>query len=96
MNFLTIFKFIYEVAGIFIFWIIIHYIAANLYSHFCAELTIIGFIKSIFVAQAPHCIAMRWVIYNGGNMINSMWVTIAVWLTSKIVSNHFKNQEPKI
>ena len=76
---------IYEVSGIYIFWILIHYIAANLYPMYCAEYGIIGFMKSIFIAQTPHCIAMRWVIYNGGIMINSMWISLSVWIVSKIV-----------
>lgn len=75
---------IYEVSGIFILWIIVHYNASNLYPKFCAELSMFGFIKSIFVAQSPHCIALRWIIYNGGLAINSMWVSIALWITTKI------------
>lgn len=85
MNFKSIFNTIYEVAGIFILWISIHYIASNLYPKFCAELTILGFIKSIFVAQAPHCIALRWIIYNGGLAINSMWISIGMWVTTKML-----------
>jgi len=45
----------------------------------------LGFIKSIFVAQAPHCIALRWIIYNGGLAINSMWVSIGIWVTTKML-----------
>lgn len=85
MNIKLIFNAIYEAAGAFILWIIIHYIASNLYPKFCAELTLIGFIKSIFVAQAPHCIALRWIIYNGGIVINSMWISIAFWVTTKML-----------
>jgi hypothetical protein len=94
MEFITVFnilkkglKLIYDIAGLCIIWIIIHYAAANLYSTYCAEFTVIGFVKSMFVAQEPHCVAMRWVIYNGGNMINSMWLSIAVWLTTKLFNN---------
>ena len=85
MNFKSIFSTIYEVTGGFILWIIIHYIASNLYHRFCAELTLIGFIKSIFVAQSPHCIALRWVIYNGGLAINNMWLSIGIWFTGKLI-----------
>jgi hypothetical protein len=80
-------KIIYDIAGIFILWIIIHYCASNLYANYCAELSISGFIKSAFIAQEPHCVAMRWIIYNGGNMINSMWISIAVWVTTKVFNN---------
>ena len=92
MNFKDVIDFIYEVAGIFILWIIIHYVAANLYARFCAELSLFGFVKSIFVAQAPHCIAMRWVIYNGGIIINSMWISISIWFTTKLLKNQVKNE----
>jgi hypothetical protein len=85
MNIKSIFNTIYEVAGIFILWITIHYIASNLYPMFCAELSLLGFVKSIFVAQAPHCIALRWIIYNGGLAINSMWISIALWVTTKML-----------
>jgi len=87
MDFKSIINNIYEIAGIFILWIILHYIAANLYPLFCAELSIIGFIKSIFVTQIPHCVALRWVINNGSNIIHSMWVSIAVWFTTKVFKN---------
>lgn len=87
--FKTLFQWLHDVAGIFILWIVIHYIASNMYAKFCAEVGVVGFIKSIFVAQAPHCIAMRWIIYNGGNVINNMWLSIGVWLTGKLLKDLF-------
>lgn len=89
----TILKYIFDIAGIFILWIVLHFIAANLYQMFCAELSVFGFIKSIFVAQAPYCIAMRWVIYNGGNSINSMWISLGLWITCKIFKD-LKHRRP--
>ena len=83
----NIVKNIVEITGIYILWIAIHYICANLYPQFCAELSLIGFIKSIFVAESPHCIAMRWVIYNGGNIIHGMWTSIGIWISGKILTN---------
>ena len=77
---------IYELCGIHILWTLLHYIASNLYPMFCAELGIIGFIKSIFITQTPYCIALRWLIYNGGNAINHMWTSIAIWVAAKIIS----------
>jgi hypothetical protein len=87
MNSETIKDWFYNIAGIFILWIILHFGAANLYARFCAEFTILGFIKSIFVAEAPHCVAMRWIIYNGGTVIHSMWVSIGLWITGKIFAS---------
>ena len=82
-------EWICNTAGIFMLWVCIHYIAANMYAHFCAELSLLGAIKSVFVTMAPHCVAMRWVIYNGGYVIHTMWVSIGVWIASKIFTNIF-------
>ena len=40
--------------------------------------------KSAFVAPAPHCQAMRWVITNGGNIITQMWIVLGTWACGKI------------
>ena len=81
---------IFNIGGVFILWILLHYIAANLYAKFCAELSAIGFIKSIFIAMSPHCIAMRWVIYNGGSTIHTMWISIGLWFTGKLLTDWLK------
>ena len=76
--------FIINVCGIYLCWIILHFVAANLYPRFCAELTFWGLIKSAFVAPAPHCQAMRWVITNGGSVITQMWIVLGTWMCGKI------------
>jgi len=78
-----------NIASVFILWIIIHYIAANMYAYFCAELSLFGVIKSVFVTMTPHCVAMRWVIYNGGNAINTMWISAGLWISGKIFKTVF-------
>lgn len=90
MNTETIKDWVFNVAGVFVLWILLHYGAANLYPKFCAEASILGFIKSIFIAEAPHCIAMRWVIYNGGSIIHTMWISIGLWVTGKLFTNILK------
>lgn len=87
MNFEILKNWFFNVAGIFILWIVIHYAAANLYARFCAELSFIGFVQSIFIAEAVHCIALRWVIYNGGLIIHTMWISLGIWITGKILIN---------
>jgi hypothetical protein len=92
MEIRQLFYSVYEVAGIFILWVMIHFIASNLHHRFCTELTFTGFINSIFVAQTPYCIAFRWIIYNGGLAINNMWISIAFWLTTKIFKKIVLNE----
>ena len=87
MNYETFKQWFFDVAVIILIWISLHYLAANIYPKFCAEFTAIGFIKSIFVATSPYCIALRWIIYNGGASINMMWTSIGIWITGKVFKN---------
>ena len=71
--------------GIYILWILLHFIAPHLYVYFCAPGTPIGFILSPFVALAPHCAAIRWVISSSGDMISSMWIVIGGWFIKTLI-----------
>ena len=66
-------------------WIVLHYIAANLYPVYCAEFTIIGFLKSPFNAPTPQCQALRFIINKGGDFINNMWIAIGTYLCSRLL-----------
>jgi len=81
--------------GIYGVWILLHYVSANLYVRLCAYPSFVGFIASPFLAASPHCSALRWAIYNGGNTITSMWVVMGVWLLSYIVPIPFPSLTQK-
>jgi hypothetical protein len=74
-----------ELCGIYLVWILLHYICAHLYVSWCAPLTIVGFLLSPFVVPAPHCQAFRWVIVSGSSYITTMWFTLGAWIAKKIV-----------
>ena len=71
-----------NICGMYILWIFVHFISAHMYIRFCTPNTITGFLMSPFMAAAPHCQALRWAIYNGGNNIVSMWLTVGVCIMS--------------
>jgi hypothetical protein len=72
-------KSFFAVFGLYIGWVVIHYAASHFYIHWCVPATVLGFIMSPFVVPAPHCQALRWAIYNGGNSIVAMWVLLGIW-----------------
>ena len=74
------------VSYIYIMWVFAHYIAAHMYIWFCVPATLIGFITAPFLIPAPHCQAIRWTIYTGGEKILAMWVLIGSWVFNKITS----------
>jgi len=74
-----------DLFGVYLFWIVLHYISAHLYASWCANLTLVGFLLSPFVVPAPHCQAFRWVINNGSNSITAMWIALGTWCAKRII-----------
>lgn len=70
--------------GVYIVWIVLFYACSHLHSRLCVPPTVTGFIMTPFLAPSPHCQAFRWVIYNGGNSIVSMWFLLGAWVLSYI------------
>ena len=64
--------------------IISHYMSSHLYTNYCVEASLTGFLLSPLMTMSPHCQALRWVIYNGGYTINMMWFILGNWLLSKL------------
>ena len=84
--------YIINISGIYIVWILLHYIASHLYTKLCVPNTIYGFVMSPFMITAPHCQGLRWIVYNGSNIITNMWVILGTWLCSVLVINKNKNK----
>ena len=70
---------IYSVFGYYLMWVGLHYLALHLYPMYCAPLSVLGFILSPFMVSAPHCVAMRWLIAEGSNVIVTMWVAVGAY-----------------
>ena len=75
-------KFIFKISGVYLLWIFLHYFSAHLYVKFCTPKTIWGYLISPFLASSPHCNGLRWIINNGSNIINNMWLLLGTWLGS--------------
>jgi hypothetical protein len=89
-----ILKFVFKISGIYLLWICLHYIASHLYITFCVPSTIFGFIMSPFMTATPHCLGLRWIVYNAANMINNMWLVLGAWICSTIlIINHNNTQD---
>ena len=76
-------EFINAAAGLYLLWVAVHYVAAQLYVYYCVPLTFLGFIMSPLMASAPHCYTFRWCIINGANNISVMWAVFGTWVASK-------------
>ena len=82
---LLLISMLYSIFGYYIMWISLHYAAVHLYPNYCAPFTVIGFILSPFMVSAPHCVAMRWLVVEGSNVIVTMWVAIGAYVIQTIL-----------
>jgi len=71
--------------GIYFLWTMLHFFAAHLYIKFCVPFSFIGLVLSPFMTATPHCQGLRWVIINGANMINNMWLIVGSWVCSVLL-----------
>ena len=76
--------YIWGIAGIYLVWILIHYFSAHLYIQLCIPYTVVGFLLSPFQAPAPHCVALRYIVYKCGESVSEMWKIIILWICAKI------------
>ena len=79
-------NYIYTICGIYLLWIILHYFASHLYIKICVPWTIPGFLFSPVIMTTPYCNCLRWIIYNAGNSINHMWITVATFVGQKLLN----------
>ena len=75
----------YDTAGIYLFWIFLHYLSAKLYTYYCVPNDVRGFFMTPFLVSAPHCRAIRWSLHNGANTIDNMWIVLGTWLCTRIL-----------
>ena len=79
-------RYVYSASSVYLFWMMLHYFSAQLYVYYCAPRGFYGFFISPFLVAAPHCRAIRWIIHNGGNMVDNMWLILGTWLCSKVIT----------
>lgn len=70
--------------GIYVLWILAHFVASHLYVQLCTPLSVFGVLASPFLIASPHCQGLRWVIYEAGSKVGVMWGLIAGWILGKI------------
>ena len=71
---------IIHVCGIYFIWVGLHYVSSHAYVNLCVPYTVKGFFMSPIQSPMPHCVALRYMIYTGGEYINKMWWILGVWL----------------
>lgn len=77
--------FVFQACKIYFLWVVLHYAASQYYLHYCAPSTLYGFMMSPFLVSLPHCRAMRFMIYNGGDTIETMWFVVGTWVSAKLI-----------
>jgi len=88
-------KIFIKISGIYILWILLHFFASYLYTKLCVPNTLIGLLISPFLTSTPHCQGLRWIIYNGANIINNMWIVIGTWICANLMGLN-NNTQPDI
>ena len=81
-------KQIKNICGIYLLWIFLHFIGSHLYVKLCTHYSISGFLLSPFLANSIHCTGLRWIINQGAMSINSMWIVLGTYVSSKLIEKN--------
>ena len=68
---------VWHCTKIYLLWILVHFVSANLYTYLCAHLSWWGFFTSPFLTQTPHCKALLWLLTTSVFNIGEMWKILA-------------------
>jgi len=66
---------LFSLVKVYLLIIISHFTCVHLYTFFCTPKTLVGFLMSPFMTQAPHCVGLQWIISYTHKAIQSMWIT---------------------
>ena len=75
----------WSIGKIYLLWVFVHFVSANLYAYHCTNLSFYGLLTTPFLVVAPHCTALNWTINWTHGAIKNMWLTLGSWLVAKIV-----------
>ena len=92
---MSILTYIRDIAGLYLFWIGMHFACSHLYARYCAGNTWYMILISPFVVPTPYCVGLRWVISKGAQVIDFMWIVIGKWIFDCIVSRKMIPDEVK-
>ncbi len=79
-----IMKFSSTPVGMYIMWIVLHYLAANLYNMHCAPSGVVGFAISPLMASTPYCSGLLWILQNSTVKFLAIWTIIGSWIKQKL------------
>lgn len=75
----------WKCSNVYLMWIGIHYLSANVYPYFCADLSVTGVITSPFLVMTPHCRALSWLQQTSTAAIQNMWIVLGTWMAGQLV-----------
>lgn len=81
--------------GMYLVWIILHYLAAHLYKMHCAPNGIWGFLLSPLMASTPYCTGLVWVLQNSVIKFMAIWTIVGSWISLHLNKNELIQDKNK-
>lgn len=72
-------------SGVYFGWTLVHIISSNLYTSYCAELSVVGYFMSLISATTPYCKGLLYLINTGHDITLIMWKTIGTWILTNVI-----------
>lgn len=76
-------------------WFVVHWVVPRVYVPLCVPSGIYGFVQSLFLTDAPHCVALRYLMNMSCFNINHAWISIGTAMLGYATTS-WGVQRPKI
>ena len=71
--------------GVYFGWTLVHLISSNIYTMYCAELSIVGYFTSLLASTTPYCKGLLYLINTGHDITLLMWKTLGAWVLTNVI-----------
>jgi hypothetical protein len=76
------------IVGVYILYILIHYLSAHLYVYYCVHASWLGIVTSAFYVSSPQCRILRWAFNFTSMRIELMWGAIGTWIVCRCLGSN--------
>lgn len=87
----SLLKYVSSPIGMYMLWVILHYIAAHLYKNHCAPSGVWGFLLSPLMASTPYCTGLVWILQNSVIKFMAIWTIVGSWISYNLNHNEIQS-----
>jgi hypothetical protein len=85
--------FVFSACSTYLFWVLLHFIAAQIYLRHCVGSSWVDLLYSVIFVSSPYCQGLSWIIYHGSQQISAMWFVFGTYISNKLLTQYIHKEK---